>query len=148
MRRTKIIALITLTAVSVFLLSPLAKGRPRTDPQGPGSGETVAATFLNIGGGVFQPGQSLDIKWTLEGKGVKYFETNPWSECELYYSADGGRTWSRISPHLSVLRRDFGWTIPDIATQNGMLALQIGIEGNGEFYVFPSAPFTVLPTRR
>jgi hypothetical protein len=145
MRRTKIIALITLTAVSAFLLSPLARGRPRTDPSGPA---TVAATFLNIGGMAFRPGQPLEIKWVLEGKGVKYFETNPWSECELFYSADGGATWSRITPHLSVLRRDFDWTVPNIPTQNGMLALQIGIEGNGEFYVFPSPPFMVLSTRR
>ena len=145
MRRTKIIVFITLTVASAFLLSPAAKGCPNADPLGPGS---VTATFLNVGGLAFQGGQSLEVKWLLEGTGVKYFEGQSWSECELYYSADGGGTWSRISPHLSVSRRDFNWTIPNIPTRNGILALQIGIEGTGEYFVFPSPRFSVLTTGR
>ena len=146
MRRTKITTLIALTAVSAFLLflssTPVAKGRSlKTAPSDPGS---ITATFVNIGGMVFQPGQSLGIKWILEGDGVRYFESNPWGECELFFSADGGGTWSRISPHLGVSRRSFDWTVPNIATQGGIIALQIGIEGEGEFHVFRSAPFTVL----
>jgi hypothetical protein len=97
---------------------------------------------------ICQPGQSVNIKWLLDGDGVRYFETNPWSECELFFSTDGGTTWSRISPHLSVTRRNFEWFVPNISTQTGLLALQIGIEGQGEFYIFRSAAFTVLPGSR
>jgi len=150
MRRTKITTFIALTAVSAFFLflssTPLARGRSlKTAPSESGS---ITATFVGIGGMVFQPGQYLGVKWVLEGDGVKYLENNPWSECELFFSADGGRTWSTMSPHLGVSRRNFDWTVPNVPTQQGIIALQIGIEGEGEFHVFPSAPFTVLPGRR
>ena len=81
MRRTKITAFIAFTAVSAFLLvmsfTPLAKGKALEKvPLGPGS---VEAKFVGMGGMLFQPGQNVDIRWTLKGEGVKYLETHPWS---------------------------------------------------------------------
>jgi len=151
MHRTRISALfVAITAASAFLFffnsSPLARGRGLkstvSDPQ------SVTATFVNIDGMVFQQGQPLEIKWILEGDSVKSFEENPWSECELYFSADGGTTWSRISLHMGVTTRSFHWTVPNIVTRQGVLALQIGIEGDGEFFFLPSATFTVDPGQR
>ena|ERR1044071_6199032 len=151
MSRTKITAfLILLTAAFTSLLlfssAPLARARSlKTVPLDP---QSISAKFIGVGGMICQPGQSVNIKWLLDGDGVRYFETNPWSECELFFSTDGGTTWSRISPHLSVTRRNFEWFVPNISTQTGLLALQIGIEGQGEFYIFRSAAFTVLPGSR
>jgi hypothetical protein len=146
MHRTKITAFIALITASAFLLflssSPLVDGR--SVKRAPSDPQSVTAKFLNIGGLTFQPGQVLNVKWLLEGDGVRYFETNPWSECELFFSTDGGRTWSRISPQLSVTRRDFDWFVPNVSTQAGILALHVGIEGDGEYYSFRSAPFSVL----
>lgn len=146
----KLFVSIVFSLLSAFVLflssSPLANGRGLKElPAGAGP---VTATFLNIGGMVFQPGQYVGVKWLLEGEGVRYFESHPWGECELFYSTDDGRTWSRITPQLSVTRRSFEWWVPHFATQAGKLALHIGIEGEGEFYVFPSPTFTVLPGSR
>jgi hypothetical protein len=149
MRRINITAFIAFTAVSAFLLvmsfTPLAKGKALEKiPLGPGS---VDVKFVGMGGGIFQPGQNVDIRWTLKGDGVKYLETNPWSECELYFSSDAGQTWTRITPQLSVTKRDFQWTVPNVVTRQGVIALQIGIEGDGDFYLFASDPFMVLGRR-
>ena len=153
MRRTKITAFITLTAVSAILLAlnftPLAGARPlKQDPTDAGS---VSATFIGIGGMVVRPGQNVEIKWTLQGEGVKYFETSPWGECELFFSSNNGGTWTRITPHMSVTTRSYVYTIPNTPTKEALFALQIGIEGEGDFFMFPSPPFTVssgwLPSR-
>ena len=149
MRHTKITVFFALVAVSAFLLAlsftPLARGKGLvTDPRGSGS---VTAKFIGMGGMIFQPGQNVDIRWTLQGDGVKYFETHPWGECELYFSPDGGQTWTRITPQLSVTRRDYQWTVPNVVTRQGVIALQIGIEGDGDFYLFTSDPFMVLGRR-
>ena len=108
---------------------------------------SVTASFIGLGGMLFQPGQSVELKWTLQGEGVKSLETHPWGECELLFSANGGQTWTRITPHLSVTRRSYLWTVPNVFTRQGVLALQIGIEGQGDFYIFPSEPFMVLGRR-
>ena len=144
MRHTKIAALIALTAVSVTLLAlsftPLAEARPlKTDP----SAQDVSATFIGIGGMVFQQGQNIQVKWTLQGEGVKHFETSPWGECELFFSSDNGANWMRITPHMAVATRSYWYTLPNVSTQQARFALQIGIEGEGDFFMFPSQPFTV-----
>lgn len=107
----------------------------------------ISATFPGIGGNRFEPGQEVVISWKLEGSEVKSFETNPWGECELLFSSDAGRTWTRITPQLSVTRRDFTWVVPDVPTRSAKLALQIGIEGEGEFYQFASKRFAIAETR-
>ena len=148
MRRTKITLLITFSAVFAYFLvsSPLLKGRGLgTDPSGSGS---VVASFPSLAGAVLQPGQYATIKWSLDGDGVRNLESNPWSECELFFSNDGGMNWSRVSPQLSVTNRTFQWWVPSTPTQQGKLALHIGIEGDGEFYIFPSPSFTILPGSR
>lgn len=147
MRRVKITASIAIAATSLFLLifspAPLARGRGlKTGPLDPPP--SVTAKFENVSGMVFPSGHVVNVRWVLEGEGVRFFETNPWSECELLFSTDGGRTWARISPQLSVTRRDFNWFVPNVSTQAGILALHIGIEGAGEYYSFLSAPFSVL----
>lgn len=149
MRRIKITAFNAFAAVSAFLLVasfiPLAYGNgPVKGPLGPGS---VEAKFVGMGGMLFQPGQNVDIRWTLKGEGVKYLETHPWSECELYFSPDGGQTWTRITPQLSVTRRNYEWTVPNVVTRQGVVGLQIGVEGNGDLYLFTSEPFMVLGRR-
>jgi hypothetical protein len=144
---------IAFTALSVCLLAlsfaPNTRSArlPKANPE-PGPLTDITANFIGLGGMAFQPGQPLQIKWNLEGSGVKPFEVHPWSECELFFSPDGGNTWTRISPGLSVSRRSFDWVVPNSATQQGIIALQIGIEGEGEFYFLPSTAFTVLPGRR
>jgi hypothetical protein len=144
MSRTKITAFIAITAVSALLLAssftPFAGAKPsKTDP----SAQEVSATFIGIGGMVFRPGQNIEIKWALQGEGVKYFETNPWGECELFFSSDNGANWMRFTPHMSVTTRSFQWTIPNTPTTQGLFALQIGIEGEGDFFMFPSQRFTI-----
>ncbi len=144
MRRTKITAFIAFTAVSALLLAssftPIAEAKPsKIDP----SAQEVSATFIGVGGMVFRPGQNIEIKWALQGEGVKYFETNPWGECELFFSSNNGGTWIRITPHMSVTSRSFQWTIPNTPTVQGLFALQIGIEGEGDFFMFPSQRFTI-----
>ncbi len=147
MRRTTITTFIALTAVSASLLAlsftRLAEAKPlKTDP----SAQDVSATFIGIGGMTFRPGQNIEIKWTLQGEGVKYFETNNWGECELYFSSDNGANWSRITPHMSVTTRNFWYTIPNVTTQQARFALQIGIEGEGDFFMFPSETFAIRAT--
>lgn len=149
MRRTKITAFIAFTVVSAFLLVsnfiPLARGKGlEKTPLAQG---TVTGKFLNMGGMIFQPGQNVDVKWILEGSGVKYLETHPWGECELLFSTDGGQTWMRITPQLSISRRNYEWTVPNVFTRQGMMALQIGVEGTGDLYLFPSGSFMVLGQR-
>lgn len=114
-------------------------GRPEPGP--------VTANFIGIGGMVFQPGQNVEVNWILQGDGVKYFESNTWGECELMFSADGGRTWTRVTPQMSVTRRKYDWTVPNVSTKEAVIGLRIGIEGEGEFYLFPSEPFSVLTGR-
>ena len=94
MHRTKVTAFIAFTVVAASLLflstSPVAKGRSiKRIPAGPGS---ISATFPGIAGIVAQAGQILEVKWALEGDGVRYFETHPWGECELFFSADAGQS--------------------------------------------------------
>jgi hypothetical protein len=144
MRHIKITAFIAIATVSaaLFALSftPFAEAKPaKIDP----SAQDVSATFIGIGGNVFRPGQNIEIKWALHGEGVKYFETNSWGECELFFSSDNGANWMRFTPHMSVTTRSFHWTIPNTPTQQGLFALQIGIEGEGDFFMFPSQRFTI-----
>ena len=88
----------------------------------------------------------MEIKWILSGDGVRALESNRWSECELFFSA-GGKAWTRITPALSVTRRSYDWTIPDVSVGQGIVAIQIGIEGEGEFYFFRSEPFSIVRRR-
>jgi hypothetical protein len=145
MRRTKITAFIAVTVVSAVLLTlgftPLAGAKP-SKPTLPNARD-VSATFVGVGGMVFRPGQTIEIKWILQGEGVKYFETNPWGECELFFSPDNGANWTRFTPHMAVTARSFQWTIPNTPTTQGLFALQIGIEGEGDFFMFPSQRFTI-----
>jgi hypothetical protein len=137
MRRTKITTAVALIAASASLLllgfTSLAEGE-RMAP--------ITAEFTGIGGQVFQRGQNVEIKWILSGDGVRALESNRWSECELFFSA-GGKAWTRITPVLSVSRRSYDWMIPDVSEEQGIIAIQIGIEGEGEFYFFRSEPFTI-----
>ena len=145
MRRTKITAFIAIIASAILLalsFTPFAGAKP--NPIDPAAQE-VSATFIGIGGMVFRQGQTIEVKWTLQGEGVKYFETSPWGECELFYSTDNGANWMRITPHLAVVTRKYFYTLPNVATQQARFALQIGIEGEGDFFMFPSEPFTVRP---
>jgi hypothetical protein len=105
----------------------------------------LQASFPDIDRNVFEPGDQVDVRWALTGRDVRYLESHPWSECELYYSVDGGRNWLRITPQLAVSRRNFIWTVPDTPTDSARLALQVGIEGDGDFVQFPSKPFTIRP---
>jgi hypothetical protein len=109
------------------------------------SGEVpeLRATFPDIGGRVFEPGDEVTINWVLSGDGVRYYETHVWGECELLFSADGGRNWTRITPQLSISRRDYAWIVPDVPTRHAKVGLQVGIEGDGEFHQFASKSFTI-----
>ena len=144
MRHIKITAFIAVTAVSATLLTlsltPFAEAKP--NPIDPAAQE-VSATFIGIDGMVFRPGQNIEIKWALQGEGVKYFETNSWGECELFFSSDDGANWMRITPHMAVTTRKYWYTLPNVATQQARFALQIGIEGEGDFFMFPSQRFTI-----
>lgn len=145
MRSTKSSVFIILTALSSLLLfagaTPLAKGRNvKTIPTDP---QSVTATFINLAGQTFAPNQIVNLKWTLQGDGVKALEDDPWSECELMFSPDGGNSWSRISPELSVHRRSFDWVVPNLSTKEAVIQLRIGTQGATDFYFFPSPTFFI-----
>ena len=103
----------------------------------------VSALFPDVAGRVFEPGEEAKIRWELKGPGVRYFESNPWGECELLFSADDGLSWTRVTPRLSVSRRDYDWVVPNVPTESARIGLQIGIEGDGEFHQFASEPFAI-----
>jgi hypothetical protein len=146
MRTIKIHAVIIPTALSAFFLfssvMPLAKGHGlKSSPAG---SQSVIASFTNVGSQTFQPDQAVEVKWILEGNGVQALEDNPWSECEVLFSTDNGQNWARITPELSVHMRSFNWIVPKVSTQQALLLLRIGVQGDGDFYAFRSKPFTIL----
>ncbi len=106
----------------------------------------LMATFPDLGGRVFEPGEEVAVAWKLQGSALKFYETNPWGECELLLTVDDGATWSRITPQLSVTRRDFRWVVPDLPTASARIALQVGIEGDGDFHHFASESFAIAAT--
>jgi hypothetical protein len=122
---------------------PQANGRslkaPPVDPQ------SVSAVFVNLAGQSFVPDQIVHIKWLLQGDGVKALEQDPWSECELMFSTDGGNTWARISPEMNVTRRDFDWIVPKVSTHEAVIQLRIGTQGATDFFFFPSTTFNIVP---
>lgn len=105
----------------------------------------LRANFLDLAGRVFAPGDEVTIQWELSGPGVKFYQNHVWGECELFFSTDGGDNWIRITPQLSISRRDYTWVVPDIPTTNARMGLQVGIEGEGDFHHFSSKTFTILP---
>ncbi len=54
----------------------------------------LQAAFPGLAGRVFEPGEAVTIRWELSGTGVRHYESHPWGECELLFSADDGETWS------------------------------------------------------
>jgi hypothetical protein len=136
-----VVALIAIAGSQLSLPASAVAGTVGTDRN------EVRAEFLDIAGRVFQPGDAVAIRWELSGPGVKYFQSHPWGECELFFSTDGGANWSRITPQLSVSRRDYDWIVPDVATRNARFGLQIGIEGDGEFHEFSSKKFIIREAR-
>jgi len=148
MYRSKTTAGVARTAVFASLLAltfaPLASGQnPDRDPPETG----LSASFPGLGGKVFQAGRRIEINWSLKGKEVSNLEANPWGECELYFSPNGGNTWTRITPNLNVSRRSHEWTVPNIPTTEAVIALQVGIEGEGDFFFFQSEAFTIRAGR-
>jgi len=145
MRRPKIPAVVLIAAAAASLVAALnlaafaGDKSPETNSAAAGS---ITAEFTGIGGMVFQRGQPIEIRWILTGDGVRAFESNRWSECELFFSTNG-KAWTRITPALSVTRRSYDWTIPNVITEEAVFGLQIGIEGEGEFYFFQSEPFKI-----
>jgi len=145
MRSLKMPALITLTALltALLLVSTMRQATGRSLKAAPADPQAVTATFTDITGQTFVPDQVVHVKWTLDGSGVKALEQDQWSECELMFSSDGGATWSRISPEMSVLRRSFDWLVPKLSTQQALIQLRIGTQGASDFYFFPSPTFTI-----
>ncbi len=58
---------------------------------------------------------------------------NNWSEMELFLVDDNGLLL-RITPQLSVTTKTFEWTVPSVNTRSAKIVLQVGIEGEGDFY--------------
>ena len=145
MRPIKITAFVALTAItaSLFVLSFTPRAQGERIQVGPAESGPITANFVGIGGMTFQQGQNVGIAWILRGEGVKYFESNNWAECELYFSADGGQTWTRITPELNISRRSYEWTMPNVLTRQGVIAIRLGIQGEGEYYFFQSEPFRI-----
>lgn len=108
--------------------------------------QPLSVTFPGIGGNLFEPGQEVVVTWKLEGAEVRDLELNPWAECELLFSTDAGRTWSRITPQLSVTKKNYTWVVPDTPTRSAKLGLQVGVAGEGEFYLLPSKRFAIVET--
>ena len=106
----------------------------------PGS---ITAEISGVGGMVFHRGQPIEIRWILSGDGVRAFEGNRWAECELFFATAAGKGWNRITPALSATRRSYDWTIPNVTADEAVIGIQLGIEGEGEFYFFRSEPFKI-----
>lgn len=81
-------------------------------------------------GTVLHPGDRVQITWTYEGN-VAALDPH-WCEQELYFSLDGGQSLGmRLTLSTGIDVRSFDWTVPNIATDNGVFDIQFGCEANG-----------------
>ena len=108
----------------------------------------LRVAFAGIAGRVMEAGEEVKIGWEMAGRSVPILEGNPWAECELLFSSDDGRSWTRVTPRLSVSLRDYSWVVPDVPTTAARIGLQIGIEGDGEIRQFASGRFEIRSSRR
>lgn len=145
MLKTKTALILTATAVAALGFSFSARAADK-NPGGINK-SSVTAEFPGMNGIVLRPGQTTQLNWTLGGAGLPYFENSIWGECELFFSADAGTTWSRISPQLSVSRKNFDWVVSTTVTKQALIAIQIGIEGQADYHFFRSPQFAILPDK-
>jgi hypothetical protein len=76
-------------------------------------------------------GSRVTVAWNLEVD--KTISENPWAEMELFLLDDNGLNL-RITPQLSVDAKTFEWTVPRVNSRSARIMLQVGIEGEGDFY--------------
>ena len=84
-------------------------------------------------GAVLKAGQQVLVTWDLTLE--REFETNEWAEMEFVLETAEGLNM-RITPQMTVDRRSFMWTVPNVNTRTARLVLQCGIEGEGEQFRF------------
>lgn len=86
------------------------------------------------GGEVFNPGDIVNIRWT---ETVRHNTLN-W---DLYYSADGGQTWTALMEDIPLEVLTFQWTVPDAPGMDARIRIvQDNENGN---YSSSSLSFTI-----
>jgi len=89
-------------------------------------------------------GSRVTVEWDLIVD--QAIVNNNWSEMELFLVTDAG-VFLRITPQLSVTTKTFEWTVPNIGARAARLVLQVGIEGEGDFYNLPQiGTFSIKPS--
>jgi hypothetical protein len=112
----------------------------------PGENPNVSWTLLTPSAGVvLKAGSQVLVTWdmTLD----REFIANEWAEME-YVLETGEGVNMRITPQMTVDKRSFTWTVPNLNTTTARLVLQCGIEGEGEQYRFvQGGTFTIKAAR-
>ena len=103
---------------------------------------TASWTLLTpTNGAVLKAGSQVLVTWDLTLE--REFINNEWAEMEFVLETAEGVNM-RLTPQMTVDKRSFTWTVPNINTNTARLVLQCGIEGEGERYRFvQSGTFTI-----
>jgi hypothetical protein len=120
--------------LAITLAVTLAVASATATAQNAAETTTVSYTLLTPNdGAVLKAGQQVLVTWdmTLD----REFENNEWAEMEFVLETGEGLNM-RLTPQMTVDRRSFMWTVPNVNTRTARLVLQCGIEGEGEQYRF------------
>lgn len=88
------------------------------------------------GGETYHPGDTMLITWT---ETIQHSTLN-W---DLYYSEDGGLTWSILKEDIPLEERSYEWIVPGIYSARGRI--RIVQDNEGEDYENSSQNFTIAP---
>jgi hypothetical protein len=75
-------------------------------------------------GQVLHPGQQFKLEWAPTFPPIKLNGC----EMEIWLSLDGGRTFATCITHISLDRRYYDWTVPQMPTNAAVLDIRFGRE--------------------
>jgi hypothetical protein len=87
-----------------------------------------------VGGETFAPGTHVKVEWKLQ---VPHSQQN-W---DLYFSSDGGATWTAIQENIPTSITSFDWTVPEMETTHGRI--KVVQDNSGLDYTAACPDFTI-----
>ena len=133
MRKFNLIAITLAFIIAAAALPAMAQGRAET----PNSWTLITPAD----GAVLKAGSQVLVTWDLQLE--REITENEWAEMEYVLETDEGVNM-RLTPQMTVDKRSFMWTVPNVNTNTARLVLQVGIEGEGERFRFvQSGTFTI-----